>query len=314
MINDKQIYRVRASVYPTPHNKIWLSSGRFSPYNYSKDKKYLNLSILERKKVGYKLYFILFLIILFVLFLAIVNAQECFPDYECGEWGACIDGLQTRTCIDKRCNQRNLLERRFCDTIACTPKIECREWSECTYTQKVNDFLRGEIKFGGYRNRLCIDKNKCVESFSEEGTCEESFPLELTKRIECGQEFLIATDTVQKRQVAKINLDSWKSKRLDLLFTIGSGRTLHCPSCYNVFKDDDETRVDCGGPCKPCKEEKYFPIIPITIISWFLAAIFTFLSIKEAIPLISQTKSKRQEKKLEKLTKSLRPRSNKVTF
>ena len=31
-----------ASVYPTPHNKIWLSSGRFSLYLYPMHIYYLN--------------------------------------------------------------------------------------------------------------------------------------------------------------------------------------------------------------------------------------------------------------------------------
>jgi len=39
-----KIYRVRASVYPTPHNKIWLSSGHVSLYKYSKSVEYLNVS------------------------------------------------------------------------------------------------------------------------------------------------------------------------------------------------------------------------------------------------------------------------------
>jgi len=49
MINYNQyrkIYRVRASVYPTPHNKIWLSSGRFPLYEYKKDMDFINFSVL----------------------------------------------------------------------------------------------------------------------------------------------------------------------------------------------------------------------------------------------------------------------------
>ena len=37
-------YRVRASVYPTPHNKIWLSSGRFPLYSLLSCLNYINLS------------------------------------------------------------------------------------------------------------------------------------------------------------------------------------------------------------------------------------------------------------------------------
>jgi len=42
MTNHNRIYRVMASVYPTPHNKIWLSSGRFSLYLYPMHIYYLN--------------------------------------------------------------------------------------------------------------------------------------------------------------------------------------------------------------------------------------------------------------------------------
>jgi len=45
MINHKKLYRVMASFYPTPHNKIWLSSGCVALYTYFKEKRYLNFSI-----------------------------------------------------------------------------------------------------------------------------------------------------------------------------------------------------------------------------------------------------------------------------
>ena len=45
MSNYKEIYRVRASVYPTPHNKIWLSSGRVPLYDYHNPMNLINLSV-----------------------------------------------------------------------------------------------------------------------------------------------------------------------------------------------------------------------------------------------------------------------------
>jgi len=41
---EKSKYKVMVSVCPTPHNKIWLSSGHVSPYNIIKEKKYLSFS------------------------------------------------------------------------------------------------------------------------------------------------------------------------------------------------------------------------------------------------------------------------------
>ena len=40
-------YRVRASVNPTPHNKIWLSSGRVPLYTYCRLSGYLNFSLIK---------------------------------------------------------------------------------------------------------------------------------------------------------------------------------------------------------------------------------------------------------------------------
>ena len=51
MTNYKKVYRVRASVYPTPHNKIWLSSGRVPLYDLSRYSRNLNLSFCGLRDV-----------------------------------------------------------------------------------------------------------------------------------------------------------------------------------------------------------------------------------------------------------------------
>ncbi len=45
MNNHNKVYRVRASVYSTPHNKIRLSSGRVPLYNCNNYINFINLSI-----------------------------------------------------------------------------------------------------------------------------------------------------------------------------------------------------------------------------------------------------------------------------
>ena len=48
MNNHKEIkYKVRASVNPTSHNKIWLSSGRVPLYDYFRVLRYLNFSLIK---------------------------------------------------------------------------------------------------------------------------------------------------------------------------------------------------------------------------------------------------------------------------
>lgn len=42
-------HRVRASVYPTPHNKIWLSSGHIPLYNITTPTTNINFSVSRRR-------------------------------------------------------------------------------------------------------------------------------------------------------------------------------------------------------------------------------------------------------------------------
>ena len=209
------------------------------------------------------------------------NAVRCFSDYECGEWGACLEGLQSRVCIDQKCARRNIIERRFCQIPGCSPKIECTDWSECIYTEKISDLINGKISFGGYHNRICRDANECVESFMEEKPCEEFYPIELKKVEQCNQEFLAGIDPSSERIVAKINLDSWKKDRLDITFS--QGDSSYCSNCYNGIKDFNEEEIDCGGSCKPCMKQSVFPSKLAMIAFWMFSGLFTLLFIREII-------------------------------
>src|SRR3989344_7840092 len=94
------------------------------------------------------------------------DETECFPEYECATWGACVSGLSARVCEDRKCGERDIIERKICDeNLKCRPEIKCGEWGTCIYSEKVNSFLEGEIKFTGYKERECSDTNKCVSSF-----------------------------------------------------------------------------------------------------------------------------------------------------
>ncbi|MBI5804282.1 hypothetical protein HY450_03495 [Candidatus Pacearchaeota archaeon] len=207
---------------------------------------------------------------------------ECFPEYKCGSWSECSDGLRSRTCEDMKCNRRNIIERDFCswELNDCIPKLECGRWSECQYTEQINNVFQGEIKFGGYKTRACNDSNKCIkDTFIEEENCDESFELEINRRIECDEEFIVAIDKLSGREVAKISVDSWERKNLNVLFT--QDKNPYCLSCYNGIKDEDEEGIDCGIDCKECKVEKKFPITALIISFWIVSALFSYLSIKE---------------------------------
>lgn len=215
-----------------------------------------------------------------MLLIIKVNAADCFPRYECGVWGECKDGLQSRVCEDKTCGNRDIVERSFCEKEGCQPKIECDDWGPCFYTEKTDNLLKGKVSFGGYRNRVCRDVSGCVDSFIQEGSCEESYTLQLEELQECGGKFLEIVDPSSGRRIAKINLNSWKANKLDIAFT--QGETGYCPSCYNAVKDKDEEGIDCGGNCRPCKKENRLFMISVVTL-WALSALFSLLSVREIV-------------------------------
>jgi len=172
-----------------------------------------------------------------------VNVVGCFAEYKCGAWGECVDLFQTRVCEDKECDMRDIVERRLCEEIAdCRPDLVCEDWSSCIYTDNVDNIISGEVKFGGSRNRLCVDLNGCVKNFVQESVCEEEFNFQFIRIKECNEEFLIATNIETGAQVVKISIDAWKEQRLNIVTS--QSKTVYCSTCYNGVKDDNEERID----------------------------------------------------------------------
>lgn len=211
------------------------------------------------------------------------TAEKCISEYRCSEWSECQDGFRTRTCSDANCGKRDILERSFCENAECTPDIQCDDWGQCTYTEKTDSLIKGKVSFGGYRSRVCRDANHCVPSFIQEGSCEDSYALQLSPIEECNEKFLAVIDPSSDRKIAKINLDSFRQNRLDLSFT--QGEVQYCPSCFNAIKDTNEEGVDCGGSCKPCKTETKVLYAIALIFLWSGSLLFAFLSIREAVSL-----------------------------
>jgi hypothetical protein len=229
----------------------------------------------------------IYLIVIALLFCSFLNLslaadetkEECSPSYECAPWGECSDGLRSRTCIDVECNRRDIVERTFCQDLECTPQIACDSWGPCTYTEKTDSLIQGKVSFGGYRSRVCRDSNKCIPSFIQEGSCEDSYQLKLSPIEECSEHLLAVIDPTSDRKIAKINLDSWKQNRLEIAFV--QGNKIYCPSCFNAVKDDNEDGVDCGGSCKPCKVEHRALSYLAVLMLWSGSIVFSFLSFRE---------------------------------
>ncbi len=207
------------------------------------------------------------------------RATQCYPEYKCENWGPCIEGLESRVCIDLKCDKKEIIERKFCEELSCKPLIKCSEWSECTYTDKTENILEGNIKFGGYKNRDCKDITKCIDPYSEERSCEDIYTIELEKITQCNENYMVATDPLSGKEIARINLDSWKNKKLDLIFL--EGKSVYCSSCYNGIKDINEEDIDCGGDCKECVVERNFPVNGIIYLFIILSIISTILLINE---------------------------------
>ena len=234
----------------------------------------------------------------FLILLVQAKAQEedtyrCYPKFECGEWGVCIDGLESRTCVDSVCGRRDIIERRFCNIPGCQPKIECMDWSECVFTERIENIFQGEVGFAGYHSRLCKDVNGCVEGFFEETPCSEFYELNLQTTLECGREYLLATDPASQRAIAKIDVDSWKEDKLDIVFV--ESETTYCSECFNGIQDRSEEEIDCGGECKPCVKRFVFPARIITLILWIFSVLFSLLFIREIILLRKDTQARYAE-------------------
>lgn len=241
--------------------------------------------------------YLLGFVFLFVLFVGFTSAQQnstnfssvqservlqsCFPSYVCDEWSPCVDFLQTRACKDEQCNVRDVREVRFCQQeTACQPQIICETWGECNYEEYLGNTLDGKISFGGFRSRVCRDLNNCIPNFIEESICENAYQFQLNIINECEQEFLVATNLVTKRQLAKISLASLANQRLDVVAS--QNEAVYCSMCYNGILDANEEKIDCGGDCKVCPvESRQLPMSAIQAVSWFLGIFFLVFLVRE---------------------------------
>ncbi len=84
--------------------------------------------------------------------------QTCNQSWDCTDYSACINGTQTRVCVDLN-NCGNLTgkpaESQNC-TNNCTANFTCANWTSCV---------------NGYRTRLCTDQNSCLANKIENMSC-----------------------------------------------------------------------------------------------------------------------------------------------
>jgi len=178
---------------------------------------------------------------------------ECIPKWNCTSWSACENGEMSRNCKDLRdCNtdKDKPVERVSCrKDFVCTPEFRCGNWSECSYHEDVTNVIKGMIKYVGQRERICKDIQNCAGDYKEYENCTSNYKLSVTKGTRCNEEEIVGLSPLTNISVASINVESWKSNKLDILFMQGK---VYCDWCYDGIMDFDETGVDCGGSCKEC--------------------------------------------------------------
>jgi hypothetical protein len=143
--------------------------------------------------------------------------------------------------------------------------------------EKTADLFSNELRFEGVQTRYCIDSNNCVENFTDEKTCSDSFNVNFVKVNQCGENFVVAVDSISNKPISRISLDAYYNHELSISFL--QGDVSFCPYCYNGIKDRDEDGVDCGGSCKECRDDsqtfKYFVISAWS--SSIILALFIFI-------------------------------------
>lgn len=241
-----------------------------------------------------------FLLVVFLLFFVNFISADCFPNYECGEWGLCEDGLRSRTCVDTKCEQDDIVEREFCgEAEGCDPSVECGDWSRCFYLEKTNDYLNEELIFSGKKERVCVDKSGCIDDFVEEEPCSISVPIKVDRVTWCGEEYLEVFDEVNN-PVARIRSSRLTAdiNNLEIAF-FSEELPTYCSYCFDGVQNYDETGIDCGGSsCPVCIEDVVFVdwLHWVVLSSWGSLILFVFILIVSYLIAINRGGSSLSEK------------------
>ena len=71
--------------------------------------------------------------------------NNCTPDWDCGDWSACVNNQQTKNCTDlNSCG--TTANKPATSQSCCVPKWSCLPWSACANSQQT---------------RICADSNNC---------------------------------------------------------------------------------------------------------------------------------------------------------
>jgi len=171
-------------------------------------------------------------------------ASKCVPLWEIGNWGACINGTQTRTVTDS--NNCGTDEGKPATTQSCTIPSICGngvcENGETTTSCPADCNTSPTQKCG---DGVCNGTETCSSCPSDCGPCGGSCSdYNGVCRQIVGSVSLSCNSTTESIG----QLDCSNSQTC----CAPKGTNLTNPNCSDNIKNQGETGVDCGGPCPPC--------------------------------------------------------------
>jgi hypothetical protein len=176
------------------------------------------------------------------------NTTLCTEEWTCSDWGTCNGGSQARTCTDS--NSCGTTATKPSETQSCTVCAEnwtCTNWTACS---------------SGNQTRTCTDSNSCgtentkpsiIHSCTEETptasiTTETTPQQTCTPNMQCGD----WQECINGNQI-RVCTDANQCNPNELASTESQACTVPITAnCSDKIKNQNETGVDCGGPCKKC--------------------------------------------------------------
>ncbi len=186
--------------------------------------------------------------------ITISESGECMENWDCTDWSECINGTQTRTCIDlsdcgttnnkpietQTCLECNFGERRDCTTTESCPGLQvCVQgyWSDCEDVPDDNcpvlSCSEGEITESCYCGDNVYDSGYCCRNEHRETTCPTDCPQgQITEECYCGTETYTTgyccTEQHQSNECQEECIEDWSCPDWTTIECINATQTRTC--------------------------------------------------------------------------------------
>lgn len=156
----------------------------------------------------------------------------CESEWNCSIWSECVNGTQTRICIEK-CNQTENIENQTC----CLESWSCGEWSQCSAE--------------GIETRTCTDANSCGTIVSKPVESQSCTPLQCYQDTDCVYNYVDC-----RKECGLLGYGGPTGE----MYCQDNECYCHCADeiCNNDIDDDldgftDCDDFDCVDVCEPCE-------------------------------------------------------------